>query len=478
MYSFLDPDLTYSKSARDMGTAFKSLKFEGIGQLLMESERLHDGIALHYSMPSVHAASILGYHKRSRDDDDEAPVRTGLSYPANRDGWVRTIKDLGMQFNFVSADQMQNGELTPGKYKVLILPFSAALSDAEEKQLTAFAQAGGVVIADGATGIMDQHCAWQERAAANELFGIAAPVSSNRGELKPFAGQVSVTDEGARWGLVAKDLTGITAAEASIKPTSGMPLIRIGGTDAVIVRSVGKGWAIYLNTFLHDYSKQRSEKFGGENYRSLLAAVLAHIGVEPVVRVLGADGKRLSQAQVVRYRFGDAQILTLVKDNVALEGIIQRDGVSTYNDAALGQIARQDISVKLPGKFYVTDIREHKRLGYTDSLRSSVIIGDALVLGLSPDENKISISGPASASLGEHVKFKIDSFRPGPRLIRCQVFDPNGAPMPVYARNVLLQSSTASFVLPSALNDAAGVYTVSMTDVVTGATASAKVGLK
>jgi hypothetical protein len=58
------------------------------------------------------------------------------------------------------------------------------------------------------------------------------------------------------------------------------------------------------------------------------------------------------------------------------------------------------------------------------------------------------------------------------------VFDPNGAPMPVYARNVLLQSSTASFVLPSALNDAAGVYTVSMTDVVTGATASAKVGLK
>ncbi|HEY6122253.1 MAG TPA: beta-galactosidase, partial [Pyrinomonadaceae bacterium] len=38
MYSFLDPDLTYSKSARDMGTAFKSLKFEGIGQLLMESE--------------------------------------------------------------------------------------------------------------------------------------------------------------------------------------------------------------------------------------------------------------------------------------------------------------------------------------------------------------------------------------------------------------------------------------------------------
>ena len=40
MYSFLDPDLTHSQSARDMGAAFKSLKFEGVGKLLMESERL------------------------------------------------------------------------------------------------------------------------------------------------------------------------------------------------------------------------------------------------------------------------------------------------------------------------------------------------------------------------------------------------------------------------------------------------------
>jgi len=55
MYSFLDPDMTYSQSARDMGAAFKSLKFEGVGKLLMESKRLGDGIAIHYSMPSVHA---------------------------------------------------------------------------------------------------------------------------------------------------------------------------------------------------------------------------------------------------------------------------------------------------------------------------------------------------------------------------------------------------------------------------------------
>jgi len=37
MYSFLNPDMTYSASARDMGRAFNSLRSEGIGKLLMES---------------------------------------------------------------------------------------------------------------------------------------------------------------------------------------------------------------------------------------------------------------------------------------------------------------------------------------------------------------------------------------------------------------------------------------------------------
>jgi len=196
------------------------------------------------------------------------------------------------------------------------------------------------------------------------------------------------------------------------------------------------------------------------------------------VRVLGAGGKRLEQAQVVRYHFGDEQILTIVKDNTAVEGISQRDGVTIYNDSALGRIARQDISIRLPGKFYVTDIRSGKRLGFTDSVQSSVIVGDALVLGLSAADNKITIDAPATAALGEHVKLKIDSTLPGPRLVRCHVFDPDGAMLPVYASNLLMQSSSGWFVLPSALNDVGGLYTVIATDVVTGATASAKITLK
>src|SRR6185436_8785784 len=121
------------------------------------------------------------------------------------------------------------------------------------------------------------------------------------------------------------------------------------------------------------YPKLRAQKFGGESYRSLVDALLNHAGVRRSVQVLATDGKQLSQAQVARYRFGDAQILTIVKDNVTVAGIVGRDGVTIYNDAALGQIARQEITIKLPGKHYVTDVRSGKQLGYTDPVHSSVL---------------------------------------------------------------------------------------------------------
>ncbi len=477
MYSFLDPDMTYSQSARDMGQTFKSLKFEGVGKLLMESTRQQDGIAIHYSMPSVHGATILEYHQRSSDDDGEVPKETSASFPANRDGWVRTIKDLGLQFDFVSSEQLEQGSLASGKYKVLILPLSLALSPAEAKNIEDFVAAGGVVIADAAAGIMDSHCAWRQTGSLNELFGITA-ATSNKRALKTAAGEVVVNDEGARWGLTAKELSGLTTAEPDIRAAGGMALIRIGDTDAVIVRQIGKGWAIYLNTLFDNYPKQRAEKFGGANYRALIDALLDRSGVRPAVEIRSADGKRLTQAQVARYRFGDAEIVTVVKDNVAVAGIVGRDGVTIYNDADLGQVARQEIIIKLPRKLYVTDVRSGKRLGYTDVVHSSVLVGDAAVLALSSDENTLTLRGPAESTLGEHPAFTLTSSRPGRRLIRFHVFAPDGSMLPAYANNLLSDNTTSTFALPSALNDPAGAYTVRATDVVTGATAETKIILK
>jgi hypothetical protein len=50
--------------------------------------------------------------------------------------------------------------------------------------------------------------------------------------------------------------------------------------------------------------------------------------------------------------------------------------------------------------------------------------------------------------------------------------------MPVYASNVLMKDSNTFFVLPSAMNDSAGVYTITASDVLTGAVSETKITLK
>src|SRR5439155_17259860 len=121
--SIVNPDFTFSRSGRDLGAAFQALRFEGIGALLMAAERQGDGIALHYSMPSVHAAGVLGHHPTRTSEKAER------DFAADRDGWVSLLEDLGLGFDFVAAPQVEQGKLV-GR-KVFVLPFSMALS-AEE----------------------------------------------------------------------------------------------------------------------------------------------------------------------------------------------------------------------------------------------------------------------------------------------------------------------------------------------------------
>jgi len=476
MYSFLNPDFTHSASARDMGKAFSSLRSEGVGKLLMESVRQQDGIAVYYSMPSIHAASILGYHQRSSDDDDEVADKARLSFTANRDGWVKTIKDLGLQFDFVSSEDVAAKGIANDKYKVVILPLTFALSNEEIQQLEQFVTRGGVVIADAAPGWLDQHCAWQKNDRVNKLFGIAT-IDSVKRQLKLVSGAVRTSSPGSEWDLPPQ-LSDIRIAEPDVKASGGTALLKGENGDAAIVNRNGKGWTIYLNTVWDQYPKQRATKFGGAAYRHLVTAILNKAGIRPSIQVTSPDGRQLPQTQIARYKFGNSEILAVVKENVAVAGVVGQDGVTTYNDANLGQVAKQELTIKLPRKFYVSDVRVGKKLGFTDVVHSSILVGDALVLALTPENNELSFEGPRSALAGDHVSFSLKLTTAGTSLVRCHVYAPDGSRLPIYSNNVLVENGRGTFTLPFALNDPTGKYVVRATDVVTGAVIEKSIELK
>lgn len=464
MYSFLNPDMTHSASARDMGKAFGSLRSEGVGKLLMESSRQQDGIAIYYSMPSVHAASILGYHQRSSDDDDEVADKARMSFTANRDGWVKTIKDLGLQFDFVSSEDVAAKGIANDKYRVVILPLAFALSNEEVDRLAEFVARGGVVIADTAPGWMDQHCAWRTNDKVNKLFGVTTSPAEKR-EIKLASGAVRLVSQAD----LPQELSGLRVAEPDVHAAGGTSLLKIGDGDAAIMNRTGSGWTIYLNTAWDQYPKQRATKFGGAVYRQLAKALLNKAGVQPTIQVTSPDGQPVSQAQIARYKFGNAEIVAIVKDNVSVAGVVGQDGVTTYTDANLGQIAKQELTIKLPRKYYVADIRSGKQLGFTDVIHSSILVGDALLLGLSSEASTLKFDGPVSTRVGEHVSFALTSNSGGASLVRCHVYAPDGTRLPIYSSNVLLQGGRGTFTLPFALNDPTGKYVIRVTDVVTGA---------
>lgn len=74
-----------------------------------------------------------------------------------RDSYCRLIEDQGLQYDFVSYGQVEQGDLLKRGYRILILPRSSALSASEARAITDFVQQGGTLIVDGEAGTFDEH---------------------------------------------------------------------------------------------------------------------------------------------------------------------------------------------------------------------------------------------------------------------------------------------------------------------------------
>ncbi len=475
-YSVINPDFTWSKSGRDMGAAFSDLRFRGIGKLLMEAKRQGDGIAIHYSVPSVHAATILGYHtRRSDDDDDENQKVEEPNFPANRDGWARLLTDLGLSFDFLAYAQLEKGDLDPARYRVLILPLSIALSDQEIAAIRSFAERGGIVVADAAVGLMDEHCAWRRSDAVEKLFGVAgAPVAARRLKRLPDAA-AATTEEGRIWGLA--ELKGaLSTAETGVRPLGSRALVSIGDQPAVFAKPVGKGSVVYLNLMLDRYPGLRRDNFGGGAYRDVVSRIVGHRGTKPVVEVMDESGNRLPRTAIARYSLGEDQVVAVLQEPSGVTAQFGADGVTRF-EAPEAKTAKQIVTVTLPGRYLVTDARTGKDLGETDRVKVELPSGEALVLGLAKVRPVVALEGTAAGSRGDHLQFTLAVKGAGQRLVRCHFFGPDGEFLPLYARNVLLTGQEI-LTFPSAFNDAAGEYRLRVEDVLTGASAEKRFVLK
>ena len=154
-YTLLNPDLTLSAQGSALANAFGHIQ-SGVGRVFMNSTVHEDGVAIHFSPASFRGAWITDGKIPAGLANSTQTSKAFAELTRRRNGWVTQLERDGVQFRFLATPQIESGALD--KYRVLVLPYSIAISDAEAREIERFMDRGGIVYGDEQTGLMDERC--------------------------------------------------------------------------------------------------------------------------------------------------------------------------------------------------------------------------------------------------------------------------------------------------------------------------------
>ncbi len=237
-------DLVYPNNTKFALEELKKVK-QGIDKLLLSSEQVCD-IGIHYSQSSLFASTAtIGRN-----------VWSGAI-----DSWSRIINDLGLNFKFISYEQLKSEGLDKNKYKVFILPVSISLSEKEIDALRKYVESGGLLISDFGVGMYDEHGKKIQNKQLWSIFGIEREENSEI----VFGGSGIRVKDAKKEGLKSRSVQ-LRFGEANLNLTSGKAYgeTESSKTPTVIINKLGKGKAILLNCVINDYAQITLTGVGGE----------------------------------------------------------------------------------------------------------------------------------------------------------------------------------------------------------------------
>ena len=145
-----------------------------------------------------------------------------------------------------------------GEYDVLVLPLSLAVSNREPDHIEAFAENGGLVVADAPPGLFDEHCTWRPNGRLDRVFGVACSPEDQRLPL-PVAGMLKLESN-----FGACKLAGIEFYASALAPqlqlSEARALGRLEGNPVFTLVKQGAGHAVCLNTLVTSYPNARKRR--------------------------------------------------------------------------------------------------------------------------------------------------------------------------------------------------------------------------
>lgn len=446
----------------------------GLAKLVLSADAASDGVAMHYSQSSLFCA--IG--------------TVGTSFwRESLDSWKFVLNDLGLTFRFLASEQIENGALDPRKHKVFILPMSMSISRKETDALRRYVKAGGVVIADYATGLYDGHGRRVNNTLLHEVFGIRRKDSDLRisgCQLKvspPTAGDPRAGDKTFLAGAPERLLIRFGESGLSLDSARAYGDTGQAPAPALICNRYGRGQTVLLNCAISGYAGTKLGGTGGEiievtrgdpavttPLRDLIGSLLAGHGVRPAVRLTAAGGKNYQLVtRTFRYRKGPLAYVAVIRP-----------------DSRPGKIGAKDyvpVTVDFGRRAHVYDMRKRKYLGHAQRVNTPMASGIAYLYSALPYRvSRVVVSPPRSATAGSAVRVPVrieaSSRTPGDHVVYVRVFGPDGAERKHYALNTTLKSGAGQATIPLALNDPAGPWRVTVRDVSSGIVGEGRFGVR
>ena len=413
-------DAKIGPRGRESGALYKELR-GGLGALLIASQRQAGPIAIHYSQASFRVQWLLErrpegeeWMKRTSGSEDGSNFHTLLA------SYCRAIEDLGLQYRFVSYEQVEQGELLRGGYRVMILPHSMAISPEEAAALRRFVDQGGTLIADGEPGTFDAHARRLPKSLLSDLFG-----------------------GGAQDGPVT-------------------------------VRSLGRGKAIRLNFEMINYIQDRLVGKEREALRQF-GRMFKESGVAADIAISETSGEPAVGVELHTFRNGGVNLIGLLANPQ-----LYVDDLGNKKEFTNQRFQKpRAVLLTLPAELYLYDIRAGKALGKKKQLTVQLDPYEPTIYAVSSSPFPVlALSAPARLGRGQsgELGFSFNGVSSAAvHVLHVDVVNPEGKTVAYYSGNVLAPGGTASKLLPLAMNDRPGNWTVRVKDILTGQTQAATI---
>src|SRR5215467_11875052 len=414
---FVRPDGRLGPRGVDAEPYFTEIR-RGPGAIVINSRRPPAPIAVLYSPRSLRLEWMdeqgpkgEAWTKRSASSDEDGPLRW------RRESLSRLLEDLGRPCRFVTSEEVERGDLAKRGYRVLILPHALSLGDREAQAVRTFVEHGGVLVADGAPGMYDEHGRRLSTPRLLEFFG------------PPMVGLITE-------------------------------------------RRFGRGRAIYVNADVTRYARDRLMAQEPELHRTMGRILESALGA-PEFRVTDPSGQPVVGVEIQAFRNG-ALTLLAIQSNPEPD-IGSMDGASNKRFEAA-----RSLQVTWRGERFVSSVRAARPLGKRARLSIDLDPYEPVLLTLSPQPlPRLTVTGPRRLGLGETGVYRLalEGSPAAVHVVRVDVVDPAGRRVPQYSGNLLAPRGRASLTLPLALNDPPGKWTVQATDVLSGQVRSSVVNV-